>query len=351
MSKKISEATELSKCISDFLRNYAPLQLSASSHTVRSYETAISLYIAFLESEKGIKPSSFSKECFEKNMIEAWLLWLAKERNSSPETCNNRLASLRSFLKYLGDKNVSYIYLANDASTIKARKTKRKKISGLSRDAVHTLLQEPCPDSITGLRDLTFMVLLYATAARIDEILSLKICDLHLDVQKPYVVLNGKRNKVRTIYLLPKAVAHLRQYLKKHHDISPESDIYVFYSRIAGKHEKMTQPAIAKMLKKYAAAAHEKCQDVPLDLHAHQFRHAKASHWLEDGLNIVQISYLLGHANLETTMVYLDISLEQKNAALATLLDENDKKVKAKWKKAGNPLADFCGVRSVKSSK
>lgn len=351
MNKKMSEATEISKCISDFLRNYAPLQLSASSHTVRSYETAISLYIAFLESEKSVKPSGFSKECFEKNLIEEWLLWLAKERKSSPETCNNRLASLRTFLKYLGDKNVSYLYLVNDASTVKARKTKKKKICGLSRDAVQALLQEPSPDSITGLRDLTFMVLLYATAARLDEILSLRIRDLHLGDQKPYIVLNGKRNKVRTIYLLPKAVAHLSQYLKRYHDSSPEADVYVFYSRIAGKHEKMTQPAITKMLKKYAATAHEKCQDVPLDLHAHQFRHAKASHWLEDGLNIVQISYLLGHANLETTMVYLDITLEQKNAAMATLLDENDKKVKAKWKRSGNPLADFCGVRSVKSSK
>jgi len=83
-------------------------------------------------------------------------------------------------------------------------------------------------------------------------------------------------------------------------------------------------------------------------LHAHQFRHAKASHWLEDGLNIVQISYLLGHAQLETTTVYLDVTLEQKNAALATLEDENDKKVQAKWKQQGNTLSNFCGIKAIK---
>ena len=41
-----------------------------------------------------------------------------------------------------------------------------------------------------------------------------------------------------------------------------------------------------------------------MNLHAHQIRHAKASHWLEDGMNIVQISFLLGHADVKTTMVY-----------------------------------------------
>lgn len=69
---------------------------------------------------------------------------------------------------------------------------------------------------------------------------------------------------------------------------------------------------------------------MPLGLHAHQFRHGKASHWLEDGMNIVQISFLLGHEQLQTTMVYLDITAEEKAKALATLEDENDKKVSAK---------------------
>ena len=58
---------------------------------------------------------------------------------------------------------------------------------------------------------------------------------------------------------------------------------------------------------------------------AAHLRHAKASHWLEDGMNIVQISSLLGHEQLQTTMVYLDITMEQELKALATLEDENDK--------------------------
>ena len=58
------------------------------------------------------------------------------------------------------------------------------------------------------------MVVLYATAARIDEILSIKVTDLHLDAEKPYVVILGKGDKVRTLYLLPKAVEHIRLYMR-----------------------------------------------------------------------------------------------------------------------------------------
>ena len=110
----------------------------------------------------------------------------------------------------------------------------------------------------------------------------------------------------------------------------------------------MSQTAVSKRLKKHAKAAHEMCDEVPRDLHAHQLRHAKASHWLEDGMNIVQISFLLGHEQLQTTMVYLDITLEQELKALQTLEDENDKKVSKKWKSLKGGLAEFCGVKPVK---
>ena len=110
----------------------------------------------------------------------------------------------------------------------------------------------------------------------------------------------------------------------------------------------MTQTAVAKQLRKYAAVAHEDCPEVPLDLHAHQIRHAKASHWLEDGMNIVQISFLLGHVDVKTTMVYLDLTTEQEEKALATLENERDKGMPKKWKKASQSFAELCGLRSIK---
>jgi site-specific recombinase XerD len=140
----------------------------------------------------------------------------------------------------------------------------------------------------------------------------------------------------------------MKRYIQEYHGAAPDSEAYVFYSRNTGSHGKMSQTAISKMLKKHALKAHEMCPDVPLDLHAHQFRHAKASHWLEDGMNIVQISFLLGHEQVQTTMVYLDITTEQEAQALATLEDEADKNVPAKWKGKGDTLAGFCGVKPLK---
>lgn len=64
-------------------------------------------------------------------------------------------------------------------------------------------------------------------------------------------------------------------------------------------------------------------------------------------MNIVQISFLLGHVNLHTTMVYLDITTEQEAKALATLEDENKKDLPKKWKSQANTLAAFLGVKEI----
>jgi len=58
------------------------------------------------------------------------------------------------------------------------------------------------------------MVILYSTAARIDEILSMKITHLHLDVDKPNATIIGKGSKIRTLYLQLKTVVHLKNTLE-----------------------------------------------------------------------------------------------------------------------------------------
>ena len=347
MTKINPQAVEIAKYISIFIEDYAPFYLTNSKHTIRSYETALTYYIGFLD-ECGVKSNEFSAESFEHTMIENWLRWLAEERNCSPETCNNRLASLRVFIKYLSSRDVKYFYLLNDSKTVPLMDTKKKKVSGLTRNAVRVLLESPDMNSKSGIRDVTLMVLLYGTAARLDEALSLKVKDLHINGSKPYVIVTGKGDVIRTLYLLPKAVSHLNNYLEVFHGSNPNPENYIFYSRNKGTSGKLSQAAVRKMLRKYASIAHEVDPDVPLGLHAHQFRHARASHWLEDGINVVQISKLLGHARLETTMIYLDITTEQEAEALATLQDENTKNTLPKWNPEKDTLASICGMRKIK---
>jgi site-specific recombinase XerD len=348
MKKATNESVIIARHINAFLNEYVPSQKSRSSHTLKSYQYALALYIGFLETEKGIGPERLFGGCFSRIIIEEWLLWLMEHRGCSPETCNNRMASLRAFLKYPGSREISQLYLSEDATKIQRKKEVRKKVKGMSKKAVQVLLSAPDLFTKAGRRDLTLMIIIYSTAARIDEILSLKTDQLHLNAEKPNVTIIGKGRKIRTLYLLPKAVAHLKKYLKEFHGDAPNPEAYVFYSRNTGLYGKMSQTAVNKQLKKHARAAHEICDEVPLDLHAHQLRHAKASHWLEDGMNIVQISFLLGHEQLQTTMVYIDITIEQELKALATLEDENDKRVSKKWKNIKGGLAGFCGVKSMK---
>jgi len=347
MRRSDNAAIEITKYINAFLYDYIPNFSDRSEHTLKSYHISISLYIDFLEKVKKIKPEKLNYECFDRGNIEEWLKWLLETRKSSPRTCNVRLASIRAFLKYIGEQNSSLLYYGASASKVERKKAPKRKINGLSKEAVRAILTTPDTKTAAGRRDIAMLVTLYGTASRIDELLSMKISQLKLDARKPYVNVIGKNDKIRTLFLLPKAVSHLKQYIREFHGENPNPESYVFFSRVSGPDTMMTQPAVSKRLKLYAEKAHEICPEVPLDLHAHQFRHAKASHWLEDGMNIVQISLLLGHEQLETTLIYLDVSLEQKSEALATLEEENAKKIPKRWKGKGSSLADFCGIHPI----
>lgn len=338
MNKKRNESKEIIKYISEFLNRYIYTQ-TESEHTLKSYKITIKLYLKFLE-EKGITIQNICYNCFNNETIEEWLEWLRNDRNSKPQSINNRLAAIRVFLKYLGKKDISLLHIYTESCEIARKKAPKIKVKGMSKKAIKSLFSSISQTTSSGIRDITMFVLMYNTATRINEILSLKLKDIHLEVEKPYIVIVGKGNKLRSLYLLPKTVQYLKKYILEMHTENYNKEDYLFYSKIKGKQEKLTQPAVEKQLKKWARIANQKCKEVPENLHPHQLRHAAASHWLEDGMNIVQISYLLGHEQLETTMIYLEITTAQKAEALSKLDDSNN--VPKKWKKDIKKLTDLC---------
>ena len=88
---------------------------------------------------------------------------------------------------------MAYLHLYLEAAQIPRRKCQKKKVEGLTREAVKALMDAPDPLSRTGRRDMAFMVLLYSTAARLDEILSMKNSQLHLSRSfKRAVVVTGQ---------------------------------------------------------------------------------------------------------------------------------------------------------------
>lgn len=339
MRKKTNETIrELSRYTYDWITSYIPTLRTNSSHTTRNYRIAVNLYISYLE-EIGFNESNFNTDCFSANRVNEWLRWLKENRKCSNKTCNCRLASLKSLIKYFGIRNTTYRFLYQDVSdSVKHLKEPKRKVIGLTRDAVKAIFSIPNTKTAKGLRDLTLMELEYGTATRIDEVLSLKISQICLHADKPYITVIGKGSKIRSAYLMSGLVEMLKRYIKVFHGDRPNADDYLFYSSWHGEKTKLSQEAVRKRLRMYATKAHELCEDVPLDLHSHMWRHAKATHWLEDGINIVEISKLLGHESIETTMKYQDITTKQQLAALATLEEEKNSSTIKLWKlpNAGN---------------
>ena len=143
MKKATNESVVIARHINAFLNKYVPSQKSHSSHTLKSYQYALALYIGFLETEKGIGAESLCGGCFRRIIIEEWLQWLMEVRCCRPETCNNRLASLRAFLKYMGSREIRLLYLSEDATRIPRKKEVRKRVKGMSKKAVQVLLSVP----------------------------------------------------------------------------------------------------------------------------------------------------------------------------------------------------------------
>ena len=311
-----------------------------SPNTVKAYEETVNLYIKFIEEEKKITDNTFSADkAFSIDTINDWLDYLNQKRGCAPQTCNVRLSYLRAFLSYLGNRNFRYKSISFDAMTIEKRKCIKTKVRGMSKDAVEVVINGPDTGTKAGYRDSVLMSFLYTTACRIDEALSIKVGELNLSAKNPQVTIIGKGNKTGPLYITTKLAVNLRKRLKKFFGDNPENDAYLFFSKIKGKNEKITQEAIGKRLKLYAQKANRKCSDVPLNLHSHTFRHAAATHMLDNGMNIVQLSKILGHESLETTMKYLDISEESIKKAMMTLVDEKTGNLPKKWKTNNGKLS------------
>lgn len=316
---KIKRNTQqLSSLMSDWLRVYLPYTRMKSQNTVDTYESALSLYLDFLENKKGITAKKLNEDCFRKDWIEEWIAEAHNERGNSKRTCDLRLSCIRSLLKYLADKNTIYLtYYLAAMSIDKLMIGHGKQVEALSKKATAVLFAQMQGSDSVELRDRTLFTFMYDTGARASEVLNIRIEELKLDDKTPYVIINGKGNKPRTLLLSDDTVGLLKAHIGCTYSSKPYPDSYLFPSRTKGRKSHLTVDAANVRLKVYAEKAHEICPEVPADMHTHQLRHTACSHWFEDNINIAQISRYLGHESIETTRIYLGISKEELAAAMA----------------------------------
>ncbi len=195
---------DLATLMNDWLRIHLPNVRFRSMNTVNTYESALSLFLDFLEEKKQISIFTFGEECFKREWIEEWISFIHTDKHNSKRTCDLRLSCIRSLLKYLSSKNVLFLPYYLDACDIARLMYGRgKQVEGISKYAMKVLFAVMQGNNKTICRDKTFFTVMYDTGARVSEILSIKIRDLKLDDKTPHVIITGKGGKPRTLLFSP----------------------------------------------------------------------------------------------------------------------------------------------------
>lgn len=345
MTKK--ETDKFFTYLREFLTVYLPKQRRCSPNTIKSYQDAFNLYRTFLSESRGIPFMEITLELFDYTTINEFLDWLQSTRGCGTSTRNQRLAAMNSFLNYVAIQDPAMMEYYVKAKNIPAQKAKGIPLKSMPEEAVAKVIRQPDTSKPNGRRDRFFLILLYDTAARVQEILDLRLCDICLDAASPYLHLTGKGDKIRQIPLMDKTVSHMKAYLKEFHPKekrSPEN--YLFYTVIRGQAGQMSSENVASFLKRYGTRAREECKEVPRNLHAHVFRHSRAMALYKSGVPLSYIKEFLGHSHINTTSIYAMADLEMmRNALEKASYIELQEQGNAVWEGDEEMILRLCGLR------
>jgi len=304
--------------IHDYLKLYLPKQQKVSPNTIRSYREALELLVDYVKMDKQIPLADVTFEMLTSERILSFLDYLEADRGCSVPTRNNRLAAIRAFINYAADRDITTVAVQGELKKVPVKKPNEVAVvEYMSEEAITAIVEQTDADTPKGLRDRFFIMLMYDTGARIQEMVGIKLCDLKID-KFPKIMLHGKGSKTRVVPLMEKTVQHLHKYLSLFHDgIAPTPDTPLFYSVIRGNMHPLSDRRIRYLLKEYGDKAREVCPGVPENVHPHLFRHSRAMHLYQAGMDLMFVSQWLGHAHLETTQIYAHADTEHKRKAIA----------------------------------
>jgi site-specific recombinase XerD len=311
------EKDSLFDLIHTYLKIYLPKQRKVSPNTVRSYRVAINLLLDFIKDKNKIPLEDVTLEMVNAEIIIEYLDYLENERDCSVPTRNNRLAAVRAFYKYMAEKDITNVAAFKKIKKIPVKNLNTAQgVKYMSEAAVAAIISQPNTSAEKGLRDRFFMMLLYDTGARVQELLDIRLSDFRYG-KTTTITLCGKPNgKLRSVPLMEKTIQHLRQYLGVFHPNKKNADNSLFYAVIHGQANPLSDDCVRKFLKRYGEAARKICIEVPENVHPHLFRHSRAMHLYQRGMDLTLVSQWLGHANLDTTLIYAHADTEHKRKAI-----------------------------------
>jgi integrase/recombinase XerD len=306
---------KLSSLIHQFFLNYLPHIKGVSPNTINGYRHAFTLFLPFAAKHYKIKVKSLRLEHLSSDLILAFLQDLQMQRGNLPRTRNHRLAALKSFAKMIRLMYPDQRQLADAILNIPQKRSQRPLIGFLHPDEILAIFHGVDLRKKDGFRDFTLLHLLYDSGARATEIATLNI-DYFNPQQKNLAIL-GKGNRFRLVQLEPKTSQLLKLYIRKYRQ-GPKP---LFQHRlfINQRREGLTRYGVYRICNKYISKA------LPPKrlkyLHpVHSFRHTCAVNMLYQGKPITDIKNHLGHSNVQSTMLYLQLDLNRKRSIQKELI-------------------------------
>jgi len=266
---------------------YLEAERNASPHTIKNYRSDLKEFWVFLGDQCSLSDISY-------HSIRKYLAHL-KERNYLKSTVSRKLASLKSFFKYLARENK---LPSNPAAGISTPKRERKLPDFLEVGEVEHLIEVTQGDRWEMKRDRAILETLYSSGIRVSELVGLNTDDV--DLLSGLVKVRGKGKKERIVPIGSHAVDALKDYLDADHNGAGQNSMPVFLNR---RKTRLTDRSVRRILLKCAKKATLKKGISP-----HTLRHSFATHLLDRGADLRSVQELLGHAHLSTTQIYTHVT-------------------------------------------
>ena len=271
----------------------------ASSHTILAYRKDLEQFADFLK-------TSFQMDFPEQAShaeIRAWVIDLV-EQNRAATSVNRKIATLRSFYKFLLQEGK----ISKDPTyKIKALKAPKRLPEFVQEETMGKILDDMVfGNDFEGQRDRMVMEFLYATGVRLSELIHLKWKDVDLLCGQVKVL--GKGSKERMIPLMRNLTANISAYKSLFLESFGNLDHEDYF--IVTIHREQAYPMmIYRIVKKHLDFFAQTTKRSP-----HLLRHTFATHLLNKGADLNAVKDLLGHANLAATQVYTHNTTEKLKA-------------------------------------
>jgi len=298
--------------IKRFLSHYLPVQKGLSVNTILAYRDAIKLLLCYTADMLNKSLEELCVEDMGESVVLDFLDHVETRRGCSARTRNARLAAIRALFGFIAREEPSLLLHCQMIRTIPLKRTEHKTVDYLEEDEMQALLNALELNSRSAVRDKALLLLLYNTGARVSEIVQLNLADLRLD-GTPQVTLLGKGNKYRSCPLWPETLEALHDYLKYRTPKDPAG--WQLFLNANGS--PITRFGVRHIIGKYATAAKNQCPSIAAKpVNPHTIRHTTAMHLLRAGNDVNMVSYWLGHADINTTHIYVEIDMEMKRQML-----------------------------------